>query len=290
MFFGGFKWSSQHMDGGDCDEYSEAALGSVGRGALRSPGRPGVARREERRRLWASIAAGLSSEDAAAGAGVSPAVGARWFREAGGMPPAALAPSSKPPSGRYLSWLLSDSGVAIDTSRNQPSDEGAEQGFAAPARIVYKLEEAEVERQFVLRDAPMRSQPGAQQRPKSFHRVDVDLTEAVPVLVAGILAAPMADRLVPVAPGWQARVDAILVGVDEGARGDGGGDDRLDRRLLHVGQHAQHDLSAALDQAEDGRLVLRKPAPSRRAGQLAAPSKPPLLATSSGWPLCPATT
>jgi len=75
-----------------------------GRGALRSPGRPGVARREDRRRFWASIAVGLSSEDAAVGAGVSPAVGVRWFREAGGMPASTLAPWSKPPSGRYLSF------------------------------------------------------------------------------------------------------------------------------------------------------------------------------------------
>ncbi len=75
-----------------------------GRGALRSPGRPGVAQREDRRRFWASIAAGLSSEAAGIEAGVSPAVGVRWFREAGGMPPAALAPSLKPPSGRYLSF------------------------------------------------------------------------------------------------------------------------------------------------------------------------------------------
>src|SRR4029434_183466 len=36
------------------------------RAVTRSPGRPGVARREDRRRFWASIAAGLSSEDAAA--------------------------------------------------------------------------------------------------------------------------------------------------------------------------------------------------------------------------------
>src|SRR6188474_2209018 len=74
------------------------------RGVLRSPGRPGVARREDRRRFWAAIAAGLASEDAACRAGVSPAVGTRWFREAGGMPPAALAPSSKPLCGRYLSF------------------------------------------------------------------------------------------------------------------------------------------------------------------------------------------
>jgi IS30 family transposase len=63
-----------------------------------------VARREDRRRFWTAIAAGQSSEDAALGAGVSPAVGARWFREAGGMPPATLAPAAKPPSGRHLSF------------------------------------------------------------------------------------------------------------------------------------------------------------------------------------------
>ena len=73
------------------------------RGRLRSPGRPGVARREDRRRFGALIAAGLSSEDAAMEVGVSQPVGFRWFREAGGMPPSHLSRSSKPPSGRYLS-------------------------------------------------------------------------------------------------------------------------------------------------------------------------------------------
>ncbi len=68
-----------------------------------SPSRPGVARREDRRRFWALIAAGQSSEDAAVGVGVSPPVGFRWFREAGGMPPSTFGRSSKPPSGRYLS-------------------------------------------------------------------------------------------------------------------------------------------------------------------------------------------
>jgi len=62
-----------------------------------------VARREDRRRFWTAIAAGRSSEDAAVEVGVSPAVGVRWFREAGGMPPSTLARSSRPPSGRYLS-------------------------------------------------------------------------------------------------------------------------------------------------------------------------------------------
>jgi IS30 family transposase len=67
---------------------------------MRSPGRPPVGRREHRQRFWAAIARGLSSEDAAAVAGVSAAVGVRWFREGGGMPSVSLAA----PSGRYLSF------------------------------------------------------------------------------------------------------------------------------------------------------------------------------------------
>ena len=74
-----------------------------GRAPLRSPGRPPVAAREERRRFWASIALGLSSEDAAVGVGVPQAVGSRWFRKAGGMPPAMFQRSAEPLSGRYLS-------------------------------------------------------------------------------------------------------------------------------------------------------------------------------------------
>src|SRR3954447_16234085 len=70
----------------------------------RSPGRPGVAQRENRRRFWAAIAVGRSSEAAAIEVGVSPAVGARWFREAGGMSSRTFAPSAKPPSERYLSF------------------------------------------------------------------------------------------------------------------------------------------------------------------------------------------
>ena len=74
------------------------------RGKLRSPGRPPVARQEHRRRFWAFIAEGLSSEDAAMEVGVSQPVGTRWFREAGGMAPSHLSRSSKPLSGRYLTF------------------------------------------------------------------------------------------------------------------------------------------------------------------------------------------
>ena len=63
----------------------------AGRPAMRSPGRPPVAGREEQQRFWKAIARGLSSEDAAVLCGVSPPVGGRWFREGGDMPPIRLA-------------------------------------------------------------------------------------------------------------------------------------------------------------------------------------------------------
>ncbi|WP_085999444.1 IS30 family transposase, partial [Nocardia takedensis] len=65
---------------------------------MRSPGRPPVARREHRQRFWAAIERGASSEDAGVEAGVSSAVGSRWFRQAGGVSPSPFADHSS----RYL--------------------------------------------------------------------------------------------------------------------------------------------------------------------------------------------
>ena len=64
-----------------------------------------MAGRDEQNRFWRAIAAGLSSEDAVLAAGVSQPVGTRWFRKAGGMPPAMFISSAKPLSGRYLSLM-----------------------------------------------------------------------------------------------------------------------------------------------------------------------------------------
>ncbi len=76
----------------------EPSSGQTGRGATGWTGHPGVGRRENRRRFWAAVARGLSSEAAGVEAGVPPGVGSRWFREGGGMPTVTQAP----PSGRYL--------------------------------------------------------------------------------------------------------------------------------------------------------------------------------------------
>lgn len=76
---------------GRCKRGIRPVVGSIGR--------PGVGLGNVRRIFWKAIAAGLASEDAAIVAGVSAAVGARWFRQNGGMPNLNLAP----PSGRFLS-------------------------------------------------------------------------------------------------------------------------------------------------------------------------------------------
>src|SRR5664280_2724522 len=70
------------------------------RARMRSPGHPPGWRREHQQRFWEAIARGLSSEDAAVAAGLSPAVGNRWFRQGGGM--RTVSPTDL--SGRYLSF------------------------------------------------------------------------------------------------------------------------------------------------------------------------------------------
>ena len=67
---------------------------------LRSPGHPKFQRHVEAA-FWVGIAKGLLPIEAAAVAGVAPAVGQRWFRHAGGMPPFDV---TFKPSGRYLSF------------------------------------------------------------------------------------------------------------------------------------------------------------------------------------------
>src|SRR3989442_1242978 len=73
----------------------------AGRPTMRSPGRPTAGRREHRQRFWAAVARGLASEDAAAEAGVSAAVGVRGFWGGGGVPTVTPAPGS----GGYLSFV-----------------------------------------------------------------------------------------------------------------------------------------------------------------------------------------
>ena len=102
----------------------------VGRGPLRSPGRPPVNRRKEHQLFWRRIAEGLSSEQAAVACGVSMPLGPRWFRDGGGMPPVSL----DPPSGRYLSFAEREE-IAVLTAQKHGVREIARQLGRNPSTI-----------------------------------------------------------------------------------------------------------------------------------------------------------
>lgn len=110
----------------------------AGRGILRSPGRPPVIHRAERRRFWIAVASGQSSEDAARTAGVSPPVGGRWFRESGGMPPSHLAAAAPSRSHRYLS-LVEREELAILRAQGHGVREIARCMARAPSTISREL-------------------------------------------------------------------------------------------------------------------------------------------------------
>jgi len=94
-----------------------------------------VARREDRQRFWQAIAGGASSEEAGVTAGVSPAVGVRWFREHGGMAPSfVLAPLS----GRYLSFAEREE-VALLRARGCGVREVARRLGRSPSTISREL-------------------------------------------------------------------------------------------------------------------------------------------------------
>ena len=111
-----------------------ARLTKSTRKPLRSPGRPPVGRREDRVQFWAAMARGLYPEAAVVTARVSWVVGARWFRQAGGMPPTYLAASAPPLSGRSLTFAEREQ-LALLRAQGHGVRECARQLTRAPSTI-----------------------------------------------------------------------------------------------------------------------------------------------------------
>ena len=82
----------------------------------------------------------------------------------------------------------------------------------------------------------------------------MDLVEAVAIFIPSKLTFRMIDRLMSIAPLGQTGVDVVLIGIDEGAGLDSLLDHRFDGGLLNILQHADDDLTAALDHTKDGGL------------------------------------
>ncbi len=104
------------------------------RAALSSIGRPTVGQREDQQRFWKAIADGMTSEKAGILAGVSPVVGARWFRQAGGMANVSAAPLS----ARFLCFAEREE-IALLRAQGHGVREIARQVGRHPATISREL-------------------------------------------------------------------------------------------------------------------------------------------------------
>jgi IS30 family transposase len=159
------------------------------RGQVPSPGRPTVAWREDRVRFWAAIRRGASSEDAGCEAGVSPAVGTRWFRQAGGVAP-NLPPAV---SGRFLSFAEREN-IAIWHAQKAGVREIARRLGRAPSTISRELRRNASTRTWRLDYRASTAQWHAERRarrPKiSKLAANEQLREYVQERLAGVIRAP----------------------------------------------------------------------------------------------------
>src|SRR5258708_2754050 len=119
----------------------------------------------------------------------------------------------------------------------------------------------------------MRTQPGAQQGSKAFHRVDVNFMKAITILIPRILACGVIDRFVVKAPLFQATVDVVFIGKNQAAYLNGLFEQWLDRGLLDICQHTDHDFPIALDHAQNRRFFTCK----------GAASACPFVPTATAW-------
>ena len=155
-------------------------------------------------------------------------------------------------------WLFPDSGEL----RDQEPDQRFQQRLTSSSDVVNELEEAQVERWFLLGNAPVRTEPRSEQRPEAFQGEDMDLAGPITIVVAGELAGRVTDGVMDGAPFRQPSVDVIFICVNYRNLGNHLSDQGPDRRLLDILQHPDDDLAGALERAEDRRfLLLQRPRP-----------------------------
>jgi IS30 family transposase len=187
-----------------CSRCSDRGVRTI----LRSPGRPREALRENCRPFWIAIASGRSSEDAAVEAGVSPAVGVRWFRRSGGMPPTHLSPSSKPPTGRYLSFAEREE-IAILRAQGQGVRAIARQLDRPPCTISRELRRNVARRngapEYRATTAQWHAERSARRPKPAKLAINPVLRDYVQDRLAGMIATPDGAPLVGPKVVWKGR-------------------------------------------------------------------------------------
>jgi IS30 family transposase len=175
------------------------------RGQIPSPGAPTVAWREDRVRYWAAIAEGVNSENAAVGIGVSPAVGTRWFRQAGGVRPQLTLV----PSGRYLSFSEREE-IALLRAQQLGVREIARRVGRDPATISRELRRNASTRTYRLDYRASVAQWHAERRGRRPKVAKLNTNDRLRAYVqdrlAGVVRTPDGTTVPgPVVPGWKGR-------------------------------------------------------------------------------------
>jgi len=174
------------------------------RGQVPSPGRPTVAWREDRVRFWAVIARGVTTEDAAAEAGVSAPVAFRWFRHAGGVNP--CLPSTV--SGRYLSFPERED-IALLRAQGLGVREIARHLDRSPSTISRELRRNASTRTWRLEYKASIAQWHAERRvrrPKAARlATNGRLREYVQDRLSGVVRGPDGRAVGPQGPEWKGR-------------------------------------------------------------------------------------
>ena len=180
----------------------------AGRAKLHSPGRPSVGRREEQRRFWVAIATGHSSENAAVSAGVSSAVGTRWFREAGGMAASHLTPSAPPRSGRYLAFTDREQ-IALWRAEGHKVREIARRLTRAPSTISRELRRNAATRsggfEYRASTAQWHADRAARRPKPAKLAVNATLQRYVQDRLAGVIMAPSGAMVPRPVMAWKGR-------------------------------------------------------------------------------------
>src|SRR5829696_1907599 len=174
------------------------------RGQVPSPGRPTVAWREDRVRFWAVIARGVTTEDAAAEAGVSAPVAFRWFRHAGGVNP--CLPSTV--SGRHLSFPERED-IALLRAQGLGVREIARHLDRSPSTISRELRRNASTRTWRLEYKASIAQWHAERRvrrPKAARlATNGRLREYVQDRLSGVVRGPDGRAVGPQGPEWKGR-------------------------------------------------------------------------------------
>jgi len=128
-----------------------------------------------------------------------------------------------------------------------------------------------------LRYAPMWTQPTASERPAPCHRMHRDGTEAIAIVIARALAPALLDALRGIAPGRQAGLPTVLIGIDTCAWHAGVCAAGLDRLWLPLVQELAPHWPTTLPPATARRPLRRHCASAAWALESALPSLSALL-------------